>query len=184
MLRKLARKRIWWNSEPSEKRCRSWANYLTGNGSVPPALVPSKQFYGFIKKLKKDSFGNTSPETSRSFDIRWYRKGGGVEQTIWVRIYWWKRNGWHSHYKESIPVCRKFTSTVTALQSFFQISRRTKPQDRKVSHPVILKMFATILAQPLTHIFNKTLTSGTLPSDWLTANISPIIQERGQNSSG
>ena len=43
--------------------------------------------------------------------------------------------------------------------------------------PVILKMFTTILAPTLTHIFNKTLTSGTLPSDWLTANILPIYKK-------
>ena len=41
----------------------------------------------------------------------------------------------------------------------------------------ILKLFAAQLAPALTHIFNKSLTTGILPEDWLSANISPIFKK-------
>ena len=63
---------------------------------------------------------------------------------------------------------------VTKLLSNFKENKALGPEGIT---PVILKMFATILAPSLTHIFNKTLTSGTLPSDWLTANISSIYKK-------
>ena len=42
-----------------------------------------------------------------------------------------------------------------------------------------LKLYATQLTPALTHIFNKSLSSGDLPSDWLLANITPIFKKRG-----
>ena len=41
----------------------------------------------------------------------------------------------------------------------------------------ILKQFAGELSPALTHIFNKSLVTGQLPSDWLTANITPIYKK-------
>ena len=41
----------------------------------------------------------------------------------------------------------------------------------------ILKYCATEIAQILQLIFNQSLTSGNLPDDWLTANITPIFKK-------
>ena len=41
----------------------------------------------------------------------------------------------------------------------------------------ILKYCATEIAQILQVIFNQSLTSGNLPDDWLTANITPIFKK-------
>ena len=41
----------------------------------------------------------------------------------------------------------------------------------------ILKYCATKIAQILPVIFNQSLTSGNLPDDWLTANITPIFKK-------
>ena len=114
---------------------KSWTylitNYLTGNVSVPPALV----FQAILRvhqEVKERLIWNISRETSRSFD-----------QMVLERRRCWtnnlspyllmKKKWMTSPLQGGIPVCRKFTSTVAALQSFFQISRRTKPQDLKAS---------------------------------------------------
>ena len=41
----------------------------------------------------------------------------------------------------------------------------------------ILKLYATELTPALTHIFNKSLSPGDFPSDWLLANINPIFKK-------
>ena len=40
-------------------------------------------------------------------------------------------------------------------------------------HPHVLKEVAEALAYPLTSVFNKILTAGTLPQLWKDANITP-----------
>ena len=44
-------------------------------------------------------------------------------------------------------------------------------------HPLLLKECATILAEPLSQIFQQSFDSGILPDDWKTANIVPIFKK-------
>ena len=44
-------------------------------------------------------------------------------------------------------------------------------------HPLLLKECATVLAEPLSMIFQQSFETGTLPSDWKTANIVPIFKK-------
>jgi len=51
-------------------------------------------------------------------------------------------------------------------------------------HPLLLKECATVLAEPLSFLFQQSFDSGTLPTDWKTANIGlvPIFKkEDGAN---
>ena len=43
--------------------------------------------------------------------------------------------------------------------------------------PKILKLCADEIAPALTCIFNKSMRTGELPQDWLTANVSPIFKK-------
>ena len=45
----------------------------------------------------------------------------------------------------------------------------------------LLKEGAEIIASPLAELFNKSLSDGMLPQDWVSANITPILK-RGINS--
>ena len=42
---------------------------------------------------------------------------------------------------------------------------------------IILKQFNTILAVPLTIVFNKSMTTGVVPNDWKEANVTPIYKK-------
>lgn len=44
-------------------------------------------------------------------------------------------------------------------------------------HPRVLKELASVIAEPLSNIFNSSMNSGTLPSDWKLANISPVFKK-------
>ena len=44
-------------------------------------------------------------------------------------------------------------------------------------HPLLLKECATTVAKPLALIFNKSYTTGTLPSDWKIAKVVPIFKK-------
>lgn len=47
----------------------------------------------------------------------------------------------------------------------------------------LLKGLSESLCVPLTILFNKSLTSSTLPSDWLTADVIPLFKGKGDKSS-
>ena len=47
----------------------------------------------------------------------------------------------------------------------------------------ILKEFADILSAPLTIIFNKSLSEGRVPSDWRTAEVTPIFKKGDKTAS-
>ena len=48
-------------------------------------------------------------------------------------------------------------------------------------HPLLLRELADPLAQPLTRLFNASQTSGVLPRDWKTAQVSPIFKKGATN---
>ena len=45
-----------------------------------------------------------------------------------------------------------------------------------------LKDFGNILAKPLANIFNKSMTTGQVPSDWKLANVTPIFKEGSKSN--
>jgi len=44
-------------------------------------------------------------------------------------------------------------------------------------HSQLLKECATVLAEPLSLLFQQSFDTGTLPADWKTANIVPIFKK-------
>ena len=43
--------------------------------------------------------------------------------------------------------------------------------------PKLLKLSAEFISGPLSQLFNQSMSSGTLPKDWTTANIVPIYKK-------
>ena len=44
-------------------------------------------------------------------------------------------------------------------------------------HPRLLKETAAEIAEPLTRIFQMSIASKTIPSDWKTANVMPVFKK-------
>ena len=51
-------------------------------------------------------------------------------------------------------------------------------------HPIVLKKLAEVWTYPLTTLFHKSLDTGNLPSDWLLANVTPILKKVSRSKVG
>ena len=45
----------------------------------------------------------------------------------------------------------------------------------------LLKEGAEIIASPLAELFNKSLSDGVLPLDWVSTNVTPVFKERDKH---
>ena len=51
-------------------------------------------------------------------------------------------------------------------------------------HPMLLRSCAYMLAKPLARIYNESLETGILPTEWKTAEIAPIFKKGNRNDPG
>ena len=135
-----------------------------------------KQFWSFVKKLHKDSMG-----------IPALRSGGQLvsESTGKADIL---NHQFESVFTNGNPMVNLPTQQVHLPMPEIIVSKEgvfklLREQDKnKAPRPdgvpaKILNLFATQLAPALTHIFIKYLTTGVLPEDWLSANISHVFKK-------
>ena len=135
-----------------------------------------KQFWSFVKKLRKDSMG-----------IPALRSGGQLvsESTGKAEIL---NHQFESVFTNENPMVNLPTQQVHPPMPEIIVSEEgvfkllNEQDENKAPGPdgvpaKILKLFAAQLTPALTHIFNKSLTTGILPEDWLSANISPIFKK-------
>ena len=55
-----------------------------------------------------------------------------------------------------------------------------KSPDPDNLHPMVLKEVALEIVDPLMVIFQNSLDSGIVPTDWKVANVSPLFKKRGR----
>jgi hypothetical protein len=134
----------------------------------------SKQFWSFVKKLKKDNIG--IPALKRqgqliSDDIGkaeilndQFESVFTIEQSM--------DNFTLTNDYPQLPTINVYQDGVVKLLRELLENKAPGPDGLT---PKVLKMCADELAPALTSIFNKSLHTGDLPKDWLTANISPIF---------
>ena len=79
-----------------------------------------------------------------------------------------------------VPLCPIFTISVEGVQNLLESLDMAKAPgpDRILTR--ILKLCAAEVASILTVIFVQSLSSGQIPKDWLTANITPVFKKRDQ----
>ncbi|XP_072048916.1 uncharacterized protein [Amphiura filiformis] len=136
----------------------------------------TKQFYGFVKKLKKDSVGIPALKHQG----RLISDGIGKAEVLnhqFDSVFTNENNMENMPKQEAFPPMPEIhvvTEGVAKLLRNLDASKAPGP-DRLT--PEILKMFTDTLAPALTHIFNKSLSTGILPTDWQTANITPIFKK-------
>jgi hypothetical protein len=70
------------------------------------------------------------------------------------------------------------TKGVENLLQKLKVNKASGPDDLPA---YILRETAVEIAPVLTAIFNQSLKCGTLPKDWLTANIAPIFKKGNKN---
>jgi len=60
----------------------------------------------------------------------------------------------------------------------------TKSPGPDAVHPFLLKSFASVLASPISIIFQRSLDEGVVPSDWKCANVTPIFKKGDRSQAG
>ena len=68
---------------------------------------------------------------------------------------------------------------VTGILQKRNVNKSCDPDD--VS-PVILKCFSSYLAPSLCSLFNRSLRDGTVPAEWLRANVCPVYKGKGDKN--
>ena len=135
-----------------------------------------KQFWSFVKKLRKDSVGIPA---LKSCDELISDSNGKAEIL---------NQQFESVFTNEDPLVNIPSQHVFPTMPDFVIAQEgvlkllNGLDENKAPGPdgvsaKILKSYATELTPALTHIFNKSLSSGDLPSDWLLANITPIFKK-------
>ena len=72
---------------------------------------------------------------------------------------------------------QNITVTVPGVEKLLLNLKPHKAAGPDAILPRTLKDFATEIAPVLTFIFNKSLSSSTIPDDWRTANVTPIFKK-------
>ncbi len=80
-------------------------------------------------------------------------------------------------HSTSFPPMPEITISQNGVVKLLKDLQENKAPGPDGLSPKILKLCAEEIAPALTSIFNKSMHTGELPSDWLTANISPIFKK-------
>ena len=79
----------------------------------------------------------------------------------------------------SVPALSQISVTEHEVLSVLNSLDPHKPTGPDQLPTKILKMIAILIAEPLTKLFNKSLTASKFPDLWKEANISPIFKRKG-----
>lgn len=139
-------------------------------------ISSTKQFYGFIKKLRKDSVG--IPALKHQGKLISDNTGKAeILNSHFESVFTNEEDMKDFTAQRATPPMQDFHIHTGGVAKLLHKLEENKAPGPDGLTPYILKMFADTLAPALTHIFNKSLTTGALPLDWLTANITPIYKK-------
>jgi len=138
-----------------------------------------KRFYGYMRNkqsvkdnvtsLKKENGEmTTSDQETANLLSDYFKEVYTVEDannlpTVQDSVYTW--NDTELQFSESIVMGK------------LQKLKTDKSPGPDGIHPLLLKECASVLAEPLSLIYQKSYATGTLPTDWKTANIVPIYKK-------
>ncbi|PIK37220.1 hypothetical protein BSL78_25949 [Apostichopus japonicus] len=83
------------------------------------------------------------------------------------------------------PVCVRMDDIHVSTFGVEKLLRGLKTSTAVVpdnTHPWVLKELATDIAPTISHLFQQSITDGSLPRDWRTANICPIYKKNDVSS--
>ena len=141
-----------------------------------------KQFWKYVRSLRKESFGiptllrnnkefNTSEDKANVlttyFQSVFTDENLSNIPTLGTNIY---------------PSVSSITFSTQGNETILANLDPNKSSGPNNLHPYILKHCAHVIAPILKIIFTQSMSSGGLPTDWLTANITPILKKGNRSS--
>jgi len=147
------------------------ANYLADNNRNN-----KRNFFRFFKARRHDTNTITSLKDNNNTLITTPRHKAQLLNTHFQSVYTHEDNQIpnmpHSPFPP-IPPLDISTNGIRKLLEGLDITKSTGPDDIPA---YILKTYASILAPILQAIYTQSLSSTSLPSDWLLANINPLFK--------
>lgn len=140
------------------------------------SIAAPKRFYAYMRRrtrapthmptLQSDETDAETAEEKANVLAKQYASVYTDEPDVdtWERA---TRNATRDTENQTHPIS---TEEVLLLLKNLDVTKSPGPDNL---HPLILKNLADIIAEPLTAIFNKSLSEGKLPTDWKQAIISP-----------
>lgn len=136
-----------------------------------------KMFYKYIKSMKKGSFGLPPLKTQKGVLTNDPVSKVNILNKQYEQVYTKEDVSQLPTLgmatSERMPSVNVSTAGVLKLLKHLNDNKSCGPDG---IHPKILKSCAEVIAPYLTLIFQQSLDSGKLPSDWLLANVCPIFK--------
>ena len=148
-----------------------------------------KKFYGYIRNMRTANISvNKLLKTDSAELTSTDEEAAEVLSKFFKRVFTIEKDG-----PVELPVSDMLSVRIPVTPVTFDIDTVMKKLSKLKSdkspgpdglHPMILNRCADAIAEPLTWIFQKSFDTGTVPSDWRTANISPIFKKGSRRDPG
>ena len=136
-----------------------------------------KQFWKYVQYLHKESFGiPTLLHNNKEFNTS--EDKANVLNTYFQSVFTDEDlSNIPTLETNTYPSVSSITFSTQGIETILANLDPNKSSGPDNLHPYILKHCAHVMAPILKIIFTQSMSSGSLPTDWLTANITPILKK-------
>ena len=174
------RTRNWSNFKHIQKECkRAFRKAETEflNNIITKGLEKNntKPFWKYIKSKKQDNIGVAPLKANGKLVNDSTGKANILAEQF--KSVFTKSSTTQSSSLYQYPVIKNLNITEKGVEKLLRNMNPAKAAGPDNIHSRVLKECSTQLAEGLTRIFQKSVNTGTLPDDWLTANVAPIFKK-------
>ncbi len=137
----------------------------------------TKPFWSYVKSLRQSSTGVSALNTANGIATTALEKANALNnkfQSIFTNEDCQNLPSVDNGTVPQMPTINVTTEGVVKLLKDLKPHKAPGPDNIT---PKVLKECAESIAPPLRQVFQKSLSTGELPEDWLTANVSPIFKK-------
>ena len=147
------------------------------NATTHQSTANRKRFWSYIKNLKRDN-NNLSPLKDNGILVSDSKGQANILNNQYQSVFTDEDIvNMPTLPPSTTPTMEDIVCTPRGIQKLLVGLNPNKAKGPDNLPPRVLKECAPEIAPILTHIFNKSISSGVLPNDWRTANISPIFKK-------
>ena len=143
----------------------------------------SKPFWRFIKNSRQNFSGVAALNTVKGVAISAVEKANALNDQF-KSVFTNEDSSSIPKLQSDIPVMPPINVTTPGVEKLLKDLKPQKAPGPDGVTPRVLKECASSIAPILTVIYQKSLTSGELPDDWLRANVTPLFKKGNRSEPG
>ena len=144
--------------------------------STQPTHKSSKQFWSFIKSQRQENFG-VAPLRENGVLVSDPQEKAEILNNQFSSVFTSENTPAPSLGTSPHPPMPDIEVTIGGVHKLLSCLNPNKAQGPDCLHPKLLKTLANEIAPILTVIFQHSLNTGDVPSDWRQGNIAPIFKK-------